>query len=153
MSRAHGREWRAHIARLRPELEARAGGLCELCGRELDFEAPARSPSSPSVDHVVPIHAGGARLPPVEELRLVHYGCNSRRGNRTRARPGSIVRAAAPVVELEPELAPTPLDLAPVPRRRRGRPRKSDYIVEGQVSLFERATEELVDARFSRTAL
>src|SRR5262245_13157201 len=84
-ARARGR-WRDHVARVMPALRARADDACALCGGPIDLAAPARSARSPSVDHVVPLHAGGLELASVDELRLVHYGCNSKRGNRTRAR-------------------------------------------------------------------
>jgi 5-methylcytosine-specific restriction endonuclease McrA len=87
-----------------PELRSRADDCCELCGAPIDFEAPPRTRRAPSVDHVVPLHAGGAELPPLDELRLAHVACNSRRGRRTRQlAPRFPVRAA---VELRPD-APT----------------------------------------------
>jgi hypothetical protein len=56
--RAHGQQWRVHIARLTPELRARADDCCELCGEPIDFEALPRSSRSASVDHIIPVHAG-----------------------------------------------------------------------------------------------
>ena len=53
---------------------------CTLCGQPIDHDAPARSRWSASVDHVVPRSLGGSLLDPAN-LRPVHYGCNSRRGN------------------------------------------------------------------------
>jgi HNH endonuclease len=100
-----------HVARLMPELRARADDRCELCGEPIDFEAPPRSRRSVSVDHIIPVHAGGQHLPPVEELRLAHFGCNARRGALTRARHRSIVDGFVTVVELRPD----------PPRHRRGR--------------------------------
>jgi hypothetical protein len=112
-----------------PQLRARADDLCELCGEPIDFEAPARSSRRPSVDHVVPLHAGGDPLPPVDELRLAHHGCNSRRGNRTRRRVG--VRPVAPAVELRPALEPRPVAYIPhVRSHKRAEPPSS------QASLF-----------------
>jgi len=69
------RAWRSHAAAMMPALRSRSDDLCELCGQPIDFDAPARSSRAPSVDHVVPRHAGGEALPPLEELRLVHVGC------------------------------------------------------------------------------
>ena len=100
-----------------PELRSRADDCCELCGAPVDFDAPARSSRSPSVDHVVPIHAGGTELAPVDELRLVHYGCNSRRGIRTRHRPARLA-PAAPAVELHAPSAPRPVDYSRFRRQR-----------------------------------
>jgi 5-methylcytosine-specific restriction endonuclease McrA len=61
---------------------------CALCGEPLDFDAPPRSPRSPSVDHIIPL-AVLRQYPPAERrrlsissenLRAAHYGCNSSRG-------------------------------------------------------------------------
>src|SRR5438045_4179386 len=144
--RAHGRAWRAHVARLMPELRARADDHCELCGGEVDFSAPARSSRSASVDHVVPIHAGGDELPPVDELRLVHYGCNARRGNRTR-RLGTR-RPVAPAVELQPTAEPRAVTYELPPRRRRER-----ELIPSQPSLLDdlELKETTSSSRFLRT--
>jgi 5-methylcytosine-specific restriction endonuclease McrA len=100
-----------------PELRARADDRCELCGEPIDWEAPPRSRRSVSVDHIVPLHAGGQQCPPVEELRLAHVGCNAQRGARTRARSREMRRAFVTTVELIPtaELDPD------LPARRRSR--------------------------------
>lgn len=57
---------------------ARDGFVCWLCGEPIDpgFRGPHRL--GPSVDHVVPIVAGGSDDD--SNLRPAHYGCNSRRG-------------------------------------------------------------------------
>jgi 5-methylcytosine-specific restriction endonuclease McrA len=86
-----------------PELRARADDRCELCGEPIDWEAPPRSRRSVSVDHIIPLHAGGRELPPVEELRLAHVSCNARRGALTRARQRALVDRFVTVVELRPE--------------------------------------------------
>jgi HNH endonuclease len=104
--RAHGRAWTKHVARLMPELRARADDCCELCGEPIDWEAPPRSRRSVSVDHIIPLHAGGQQLPPVEELRLAHVSCNARRGALTRARQRALVGQFVTVVELRPEPDP-----------------------------------------------
>ena len=104
--------WTAHVKRLRPLLDARADGICELCGRPLDYDAPPRSSDYPSVDHVVPLHAGGTELPGVDDLRLVHHGCNTARGNRTRGRPS--LPALSPAVELEYAAEPRALVARPL---------------------------------------
>jgi hypothetical protein len=113
-----------------PELRGRSSDLCELCGGPIDFDAPARSPASASVDHVVPRHAGGDLLPPVDELRLVHYGCNSRRGNHTR-RLGAPRPPVVPAVELRDPEPARPRQYEP-PRRSR-----ADHSLDGQPSLLD----------------
>ena len=50
--------------------------ICHLCGHPIDFDAPARTRYSPSVDHVIPLSKGGDMLAR-ENLRAAHFGCNS----------------------------------------------------------------------------
>lgn len=81
-------------------------------------------------------------LPPVDELRLCHYGCNARRGNRTRAR----ARLPRPelAVELAPDREPRARDYAPA--RGRGQGFRSDLLPD-QEPLFDLVDErdELVE--------
>jgi 5-methylcytosine-specific restriction endonuclease McrA len=74
--------------------------VCELCGLPLDHNAEPRSRWAPSVDHVLPV-SRTVGLPEFvrqrlaldpENLRVSHYGCNSKRGNR-RHRPRHVSRA------------------------------------------------------------
>lgn len=72
------------------------GCVCHLCGRPLDFEAPARTRWSPSVDHLVPLKTTRRLDPETQKhlatdpafLRPAHFGCNSRR----QAQPLSAMR-------------------------------------------------------------
>jgi hypothetical protein len=57
---------------------ARDGDACWLCRQAVDVTATAPYRLSPSVDHVVPVLFGG--LDDDSNLRLAHFGCNSRRG-------------------------------------------------------------------------
>jgi hypothetical protein len=52
---------------------------CSICGGLLDFDAPARSKWSPSVDHVDPLALGGDPFA-LSNLRASHLGCNASRG-------------------------------------------------------------------------
>ena len=61
-------------------LGERDGWACWLCGNEVDRDAPAGSPWSPTVDHVVPKSRGGRSEP--SNLRLAHRRCNGDRANR-----------------------------------------------------------------------
>jgi hypothetical protein len=61
-------------------LAQRDGPRCWLCGNDVDLSAPAGSPASASVDHVVPRARGGGSEP--GNLRLAHRVCNGRRGSR-----------------------------------------------------------------------
>lgn len=55
---------------------------CMICGRPLDFTFTGRHPLAPSADHIIPVSRGGDPYAQTN-LRPAHYGCNSRRGNRT----------------------------------------------------------------------
>jgi len=67
---------------------------CAICGGALDFDAPPRSPKSPSVDHLVPISSTSTFSPDDQRrlaldptlLQAVHLGCNSRKGARSTRR-------------------------------------------------------------------
>lgn len=72
-------------------------GSCPSCGNGRGVLRGVRVPRRPrgegrrgdgaSVDHVVPLHAGGALIPQdTSGVRLVHTRCNTARGNRTRGR-------------------------------------------------------------------
>ena len=53
---------------------------CAICDQPLDHTADPRSRWAPSADHIVPLSLGGAATS-LSNLRAVHYGCNSSRGN------------------------------------------------------------------------
>jgi hypothetical protein len=91
-----GSDWE----RVRAQVLA-SSSVCWLCGQPVDFDAPARSPRSPSVDHVLPISAT-RNMDPAEQkrlaldpanLRVAHYGHNSGRGNRRPSQPRRTSRA------------------------------------------------------------
>ena len=132
---AHGYAWRRHIAALMPALRSRADDCCELCHRPIDFDAPARTSQAPSVDHIVPLSHGGAELPPIDELRLAHVGCNSGRGNKTRVR-APLVRPTA-AVELRDADEPRARAYAPTRRRR-----QVEHVIDDQARLFELDDDE-----------
>jgi 5-methylcytosine-specific restriction endonuclease McrA len=56
---------------------------CALCGHPIDYDAPPRTRWSFSLEHVVSLAHGGSLLDPAN-VTAAHYGCNSRRGGRTR---------------------------------------------------------------------
>ena len=75
-----GAEWRQ---RLLDYLVARDGDKCGICRRKVDITLKSGTKGSrrgPSIDHVVPRSKGGSDDP--ANLRLTHWGCNQRRGNR-----------------------------------------------------------------------
>ena len=55
---------------------ARDGDQCWICGEKVT-RLTGRTPPSASIDHVIPLEAGGTDTP--ANLRLAHYGCNSSR--------------------------------------------------------------------------
>ena len=55
---------------------------CWICGLPLDHGAPPKSRWSPSVDHVIPLVAGGDPYSR-HNLRAAHLGCNSRKNDKT----------------------------------------------------------------------
>ena len=74
-----GRQWE----RLK-DIVCPPGSYCAICGKEIIFEGlPPRHPLGRSVDHIIPISAGGHPTD-LANLRPAHYGCNSRRGKGTR---------------------------------------------------------------------
>ena len=82
--RRGGRAWRrqraAFLARVAPL------PICAECRELVDLSLPGTHPRGPSVDHLVPLAAGGPEL--VEHgavLRLTHAACNSAKENRRRA--------------------------------------------------------------------
>jgi 5-methylcytosine-specific restriction endonuclease McrA len=83
-------QWRRVRARVLQDAQA-----CHLCGGALDFDAPPRSPNSPSVDHIFSVRAMRGMdaetrqrllLDPAN-LRPACFGCNSQRGDGRRDKP------------------------------------------------------------------
>jgi 5-methylcytosine-specific restriction endonuclease McrA len=63
---------------------------CWLCGHEIDYDAEPGTPWSFSVDHAMPLKAGGDPLD-WENFRAAHLRCNQRKGDRLH-RPGQARR-------------------------------------------------------------
>lgn len=64
-------------------LVERDGDRCAICRRRVDITLKSGtrgSPRGPSVDHIVPRSLGGSD--DLANLRLTHWGCNQKRGNR-----------------------------------------------------------------------
>lgn len=58
----------------------RDGGVCQICGEPCDITAEPNADLYPSVDHIIPLAHGG--LDRLDNVRLAHRICNSRRGDR-----------------------------------------------------------------------
>lgn len=73
-----GRPWRELCARVLAEETH-----CVRCGQYVDQGQPPRTPKAPSVDHIIAIDQGGARLSR-GNVALAHFGCNARHGAKVR---------------------------------------------------------------------
>lgn len=62
------------------EVAQRDGGICHLCRRRVDLSLSGRHPAGPTIDHLVPVSAGGTDDP--KNVALAHRSCNVRRGAR-----------------------------------------------------------------------
>lgn len=62
------------------DIVARDGVQCHLCMRDVDMALPYPDPYSSSVDHVVPLVAGGADV--LGNVRLAHLRCNLIKSDR-----------------------------------------------------------------------
>lgn len=56
------------------------GDDCYLCGGRINYKLRFPHPMSPSLDHVIPISAGGAHS--LENAAMAHMECNNRKGAR-----------------------------------------------------------------------
>jgi 5-methylcytosine-specific restriction endonuclease McrA len=62
------------------DVHARDRWTCQLCGLPIDPEVAWPDPMSASVDHIVPLAAGGRHS--MINVQSAHLGCNSRKGDR-----------------------------------------------------------------------
>jgi hypothetical protein len=58
----------------------RDGSMCHICGEAVDMALPKYHPKSKSFDHVIPLAKGGPHS--MDNVKLSHFGCNSRKGAR-----------------------------------------------------------------------
>lgn len=58
----------------------RDGNKCHLCGKRVNMSLPGTDRMGPTVDHLLPIAAGG--LDELANVRLAHRSCNCSRGTR-----------------------------------------------------------------------
>lgn len=61
------------------DLLIRDGPLCQICGEYMDWQT-GRYRSRVSLDHIIPISQGGTHT--MDNVRLVHLSCNSRKSDR-----------------------------------------------------------------------
>jgi len=51
-----------------------AEGRCQICGEEIEFDKRWPDPRSPSIDHIIPMSAGGKHVP--KNCQATHLRCN-----------------------------------------------------------------------------
>ena len=61
----------------------RDGNMCHLCNAEIDLTLARNSRFGATIDHVIPVSKGGADT--LENMRLAHWICNIKKGNRVDA--------------------------------------------------------------------
>lgn len=64
----------------RAKVAERDGFRCHICGEKVLMGNAVPHPKAPTLDHLVPLAAGGTHEP--GNVRLAHFLCNSRRGAR-----------------------------------------------------------------------
>jgi 5-methylcytosine-specific restriction endonuclease McrA len=90
-SRRCGRRYHRSLRRVRRSAAARQvvrrldiyvrdGWRCQLCGRRVRRDAVVPHPLAPTLDHVLPLSAGGSHEP--SNVQCAHFICNARKGNR-----------------------------------------------------------------------
>lgn len=62
----------------RGDIFERDGWRCQLCGKRLARDERSPHPLSPTIDHIVPLAAGGRHEP--ANVQAAHFLCNSRKG-------------------------------------------------------------------------
>lgn len=65
---------------IRREIYERDGWKCGICKKFVNPSLKSPHPFSKTIDHIVPLSKGGTHEP--RNVRLAHFGCNSRRSNK-----------------------------------------------------------------------
>ena len=68
--------------KLRAQVRTEEPNCCH-CGQPIDHTAPPRTRWSFSVEHLIPVSIRPDLKLGRSNARACHYGCNSKRGNRT----------------------------------------------------------------------
>jgi 5-methylcytosine-specific restriction endonuclease McrA len=78
-SRRRARERAAIVERFTPlQVFERDGWRCQLCCRPVDRAAAVPDPDAPTLDHVIPLSAGGEHTR--ANTQCAHFLCNARKG-------------------------------------------------------------------------
>jgi len=75
-----GRVWR----RVRNKV-INSTDICWICGKQVRRDVPPTHPLAPTADHTLDLQYGGSAQD-ARNLRLAHFGCNSRRGAQSKRR-------------------------------------------------------------------
>lgn len=59
---------------------ARTRGACHICGQPIDYDLPITDPKAFVIDHVIPLHKGGADE--LHNIKAAHRDCNSKKRAR-----------------------------------------------------------------------
>ncbi|TXG90682.1 HNH endonuclease [Rhodococcus rhodnii] len=71
----------AFVANVSPRsVYERDGWRCHLCRKPINRNAQAPHPKAPTIDHVIPLAAGGTHEP--ANCRAAHFLCNARKSHR-----------------------------------------------------------------------
>jgi hypothetical protein len=65
---------------VRREVYERDGWRCQLCGRAVKRDADVPHPMAPTLDHIIPLAAGGTHEP--TNVQTAHFLCNATKGAR-----------------------------------------------------------------------
>lgn len=60
------------------KLYMRDQGVCQICGRHIDFDCDSNSDYYPSIDHIIPISKGGEHQ--WDNVQLACRVCNTLKG-------------------------------------------------------------------------
>lgn len=66
---------------------AEEGGVCYLCGKEIDQDVRGHRREAGTLDHVIPLSRGGPHTR--ANLHLAHFGCNARKGAKLISQGGN----------------------------------------------------------------
>ena len=86
-AKSHGREKRRAVKRNafvanvnRRDIYERDNWTCQLCHKKVDPTKKVPHPKAPTIDHIVPLAAGGSHEP--ANAQCAHFLCNATKGDR-----------------------------------------------------------------------
>lgn len=88
-SRAKDAHRRYRVQSKRAAVIERDGGICQLCSNPVDMALPYPHPKAATLDHIVPVSAGGSH--DLSNLQLAHMDCNAGKGGAPRWRRPDLI--------------------------------------------------------------